>query len=516
MNKTKILVENTKFITYSKILTQIFGLVVQIFVIRKLSVDIFGEFNFLLNIFVIFQIFSISPITNVFYRYLSEFAENNDYKKMNKLLIIGISISFFIFIILIVLVIVFKSKLINIFSIKHFNENKFCLLLFLMYFSNILTIIASSLLLHKYLGIYRILCSFTKSVIYISILNNLTLNKLLTTEIVYNSLLAILLLITLIIYLIKNRKRELKNKSQKNYKKRIFRFGIYTSLNQLGAGIIGKSSDYLIISAIGNPVSVGLYAFAHKIYGIFYKVLPMRDVLSIIRPLFFQKYAKNKSKKSINQFCNILVKIMLPLHILPFLIFFVYGKPIIKYIFDVKYLQAYIPTCIVLLSLSITAIYYPIGLVVQLFEKPEYAFYAKIVVVFSIFAGIFSMKFWGINGVVTATLIGNLLKNLIMFRLIKRHILLKYDIKNIFNYFWISIFTIIIFYIFNHFVNNLFSLLSFIVLYTIIYIFLIVIYHPYKKSEIEILIKISDSSKLTNTLKKYIIKIHKIKSLLSI
>ncbi len=83
-SKAKTLIHNTKWIYISKIVTQILGLVATVLVIRKLSVDIFGTYNILLNSFIVFQIFAVSSVSNIFNRYIPELIANKEYRKFRK------------------------------------------------------------------------------------------------------------------------------------------------------------------------------------------------------------------------------------------------------------------------------------------------------------------------------------------------------------------------------------------------------------------------------------------------
>ncbi len=52
-SRAKILVKNTAWIYVGKLFTQLFGVIATILVIRKLSVDVFGTYNFLIKILLI-------------------------------------------------------------------------------------------------------------------------------------------------------------------------------------------------------------------------------------------------------------------------------------------------------------------------------------------------------------------------------------------------------------------------------------------------------------------------------
>jgi len=514
MNKSRTLIQNTLYISISKLITEIIGIFVQILIIRKLTVETYGEFNFLLNSFIIFQIFSISPIADVFYRYIAELSEKYDYNRLYKLIIYGTFISLLSFIILLLILNNFKYDLIKIFLISDLNQYYWYYVIFLcsFYLSSFTSLITASLLLHKYLGIIRIITSFIRSVLYYIYLSNLTVSKLIIIESIVSFIIFIYLTIIITMNLVK--KENVCTSPFFNGKKRILRFGLFSSLNELGTGIIGTSSDYFIISAIGDPISVGLYAFAHKIYGIIFKILPMKDLFSVIRTVFFQKYSNNISKSEINLYYNIMVKAMLPIYILPFLIFSIFGKSIIMYIFDPKYISSFYTTCIVLLSLVTIAVFYPLGIVVQLYEKTEYGFYSRIVAIFSIISGIYFMKIWGITGVATATLIGETLRNVLMLIFISRCIKIKYEIKGIFKWLFPIGILYISFLLINNIVNNIIVLIIFIFLFLSLYVLLLIFYNPFNDKELLVINNIINNSKALIIIKNVVLKINNVKKVI--
>ena len=121
-SKVKILIHNTKWIYISKIVTQILGLVATVLVIRKLSVDIFGTYNLLINSFIVFQIFAVSSVSNVFNRYIPELIANKEFRNFKKFIrgSFGFSMLFLTF--LIILLHLFKDFFASFFNIQDFSQ----------------------------------------------------------------------------------------------------------------------------------------------------------------------------------------------------------------------------------------------------------------------------------------------------------------------------------------------------------------------------------------------------------
>jgi len=89
-SRAKILVKNTAWIYVGKLFTQLFGVIATILVIRKLAVDVFGTYNFLIKILLIYFVFALSPVMNLFNRYIPELLQLKDFRRTKKLIRIGI------------------------------------------------------------------------------------------------------------------------------------------------------------------------------------------------------------------------------------------------------------------------------------------------------------------------------------------------------------------------------------------------------------------------------------------
>ena len=81
-SKTELLVNNTLWMYISKIIVQLFGFIVSVLIIRKLSVTEYGTYTFLLSLFFIVQILIINPIGSVLNRYIPELINNKHYNKL--------------------------------------------------------------------------------------------------------------------------------------------------------------------------------------------------------------------------------------------------------------------------------------------------------------------------------------------------------------------------------------------------------------------------------------------------
>jgi len=289
-----------------------------------------------------------------------------------------------------------------------------------------------------------------------------------------------------------------------------------SSFDQIGQGVLGTTSDYFIISAIGNQHLVGLFSFAIKISRMVYRVIPLKEFTKIIRPLYFQKFIrKDYQVKELTQINTFMLKLLLPIYFIPFVFFLIFGKDLILLVYGQKYVAAYIPACIMFAAPILNSIGTPLSLIIKLHEKMEYFLYTKIIVVFSIVLGIVFMKLWGIIGVVIATTACSFLKWCIMLIFIRRTVPVYFRFKELLNYLYVSIFIFTLFSLMQPLINNVYSIILFIVLFIILYGILLINYHPFSTEDLILLKKFSGSSKILNKCEPIILKINNLKPAIS-
>jgi O-antigen/teichoic acid export membrane protein len=507
-SKSQILVKNTTWIYIGKFVTQLLGVIVSIFVIRKLSVEEYGTFNFLVASFIGFQVIALQPIQSILNRYIPEIAVCNDWRKICKFLGFALLFSSIIMIVLITLLVFFKDQYGKLFNIIDFNKYfiPFLIYIVLHYVKLFLTTTISALLLHKQLSLIKIINSTLYLIFYIYYLPVLTVNLMLYIA----SGLAILnILFNIYVVGVHIWKMALANKNisrSKVNKSRVLRYGIIAFFNEIAAGIIGNTSDYFIISAMGNQMYTGIFSFATKLKNLFNKLLPVTEFKTVLRPLFFQKFSQEYNKKDFNQLYNFIVKVMVPIFTIPAIYFVFFGKAIIINIYDPKYIEAYILTCIILISNIEIGVFYPVVFTVQLLERNEIQLYSKIIAVISIFLGILGMKYFGLIGVITVTSLSNIFKKIFVFLMIKKKAGINYRIIEMKNYIIVFSGLILFGFIVQDYLINLFPIIIISFFFFISALSLLIIFHPFTTNDLLQLERICSSSKPLNHLKKYVVK----------
>jgi O-antigen/teichoic acid export membrane protein len=202
---------------------------------------------------------------------------------------------------------------------------------------------------------------------------------------------------------------------------------------------------------------------------------------------------------------------MLPLLSIPAIYFYVYGQPIIEYVYDPKYMDAYLVTCIIMTNYIFTALFFPVGLTIQLKERMDIALTGKVIALFSLAAGILGMKYYGIEGVAAATIFGSLFKNGLMIYLMRGKAHMVFRFKEFKNYLFVFITIYLIFAQTKTWVTDIWTLLVFSGIFMVVSGILVIMFHPYNQSDLDMLAKVGHNSKIGRKLTPVILKIYNLK-----
>lgn len=411
-------------------MSQLFGLLSIVLVVNKLPVDIFGTYNLLISSFVVFQIFALSSVQNVYNRYIPELAQKNEYKKLSQLLKYSFAFSATLFTLLIVILVFFKEQFSTYFNVPDFNKYLVAFVIFsYSYFLQlIIDTTLKAFLLHKKVAYITILNAALRVIAYIILYKSLNVNKLLIIEAALSGFFIVQGGIIYLKYITQHLKSNQQNKKANTNFKREIKYGLFSLVNELGVGIVGKTSDYFIVAALSSPLQVGLYAFAHKLFDIVFKVIPFKDIQSVVRPIFFKKYSEDYELHEFMKIYVLMIKILLPIYTIPVLFFYVFGKNIIVLFFNTNFIDAYWVTVVMLSSNILLAFFFPLTLTAQLKERMDVLLYSKIIAVFSIIAGVLGMKYFGIVGVALASFFGGVFNNLFIWIGMRKYPEVHYNI----------------------------------------------------------------------------------------
>lgn len=484
----KQLIDNTLWMYLGKITSQILGFVASVLVIRKLPVDLYGTYMFVFGLFFIYQLIITSPVKHLLLRYIPELRSKNDYLSLKQLMLTTVFGVLLMVLIFTALLIAFNQHVMLFFNLPQFHLYINAFIVFVISYSlaNYSESLLSAYLLHKWIAIIKVIAVGVRSVSYFVLHKHLNVSLLLYIEALVSVLSLFLALIAIYLKALPELKR-FKETIQSNaiVKKRMWRFWSLSLFSEFGYGIIGRTSDQYIIAAMSNPYNVGLYAFSLKVFEIIYKILPLREFESILKPIFFGKFSSESPYVDLNNYYLFIIKILLPVLLFPLVFFVVFGQGFIIHVFGVKYIDAYGLILVALLSICLNAYFYPLSMLIQLKERIEIILYTRFVAIFSIGTGVFLMAKIGIIGVAWATLFGELLKNVMMLWLFKKHMILKYEYSMFYRYILVFVFSILIFAPFYYVRQELAFVILGGVLISFVYLVALINVHPFRKEELQ-------------------------------
>ncbi|MGE3063048.1 MAG: lipopolysaccharide biosynthesis protein [bacterium] len=410
-------VKNTFFLYVGNLVIEAVNLFISVYIIRKLSVETFGLYSFILGSMLFVQIFTISSISTIVNRFIPEFTEKRKFSLFKKLFICSYSIVFVCLIIISCLIYFFAGRFGLFFKLDELPKYRIEIILYMITYIMMLLSksVTSSTMLQKEAAISNITASIARIVAYILFLQRIDLSVIFMIEFAVNGFNAITQSMVIVKHLAKNRVNESKDKIE-NVKGRILRYGFLSFLNEMGAGMINKATSYYVISAMSNSFYLGQYSFAYKVNDIFMKIFPISQISNVLKPIFFRKYINKPDDMTIlNDMYIFLYKFLY--WILSFFCFYFLSVSdiVVINVFDPKYTDSITITNIIFMFTLFNAFQIPLGFVVLSLEKLEINLFSKIFFIYNIFGSIYAMKWFGIIGVSFVLGTSILFKNLFIF-----------------------------------------------------------------------------------------------------
>jgi hypothetical protein len=121
------------------------------------------------------------------------------------------------------------------------------------------------------------------------------------------------------------------------------------------------------------------------------------------------------------------------------------------------------------------------------------------------------MKHFGIVGVAAATLIGDFMRELFVFFVLRRTVDLKYRIREYMNYVIIFVLSSIPFLFLREVISSLEVLVLISALYGGFVLILIILFHPFNAEDRVLLDKLAESTRISRLIGKFIRKVYGLK-----
>lgn len=405
----------------SKVVLQISSIVCQLLIIRALKVEEYGALGVLANFVTILSAISVSPLSGVLSRYLPEYLISDQFFKLKKLISYSVIILALLLLVLISILSCFSTWILDFLNVAFLNEFAFLVILYVVtnIFNLFVSAIMTSQMLHDKIAKVSIWQAIIMIVSYFSLLPWLSLEYVLWVM-VCNQL---LFSFAGVFYSVKPlmvtaRKFKLAPIFEQNSFRRELSYGFYSMGNEIGSVAIGKSSDLLIVSMVLSPLQAGFMAVAHKIYDLFLKVFPLKELNTVFRTLLVQRFYSPESRDEFNDVLSLISRLFLPVFLIPFILIALFGREFLALFAGQNYVDSYYIMVCVFASGIVTAIFYPVGLAAIVLERLDLAMYCKFTGVVFIPLSILTAEEYGAVGVACITLLGDFSRNYLLYLLL--------------------------------------------------------------------------------------------------
>ena len=438
MHTLKRLSENVGWLFIGTIISNILSMSIAIFLIRKLPVKDFGVYSLFFGSIDVFATFSISGIIVSLRRFSPELIQKN-YFTFNKSIIIKLFLlSLFITFILVIIIFFNKETIGNLLNIPNFSiyYSIFIINIFLYLEFAVSQNILIPLFEQKFLSIVNVIGIIVRGILYWIFFSKISINLIFIIEAIGMGFCTIPSLIYAY-----NRVSKLANNSdikvplneKKDYKRRIYRFTLLSTLSEMGEGGFSQISDYYFISAFLGPFAMGLYAFPYKIINSVFSWIPIGRINDLMRPFVINKYYEKKEDNSfLKDIFNFLVKVYILFYGIIIACLISYQKIINIYVFKSKYIETQLLLAVILFFVLLRAFTFSIFIIIEIKEKIQHSLYAQFFAIFNIFAVIFVLRYtgWGLIGVALATGLSGSLRNFYLYLVMNRYSKVKLLFKN--------------------------------------------------------------------------------------
>jgi len=186
--------------------------------------------------------------------------------------------------------------------------------------------------------------------------------------------------------------------------KRLVRYGLFMYFGNLGHIFFNTTTDMYVISAYLNQIQLGYYAFAVNIGQAIMRWMPSKLVGSVVESVIYRDYTRSGSSEGLSkQFAKIISAEAF--FVVPTMVFLItFSEPLIRWVFDVKYLPAKGILAALGAVFALTSLRYPLDLIATAKEKVRLLFIAQIVfAIYNLVADIILVPILGLWGAAIAT-----------------------------------------------------------------------------------------------------------------
>ena len=378
-----------------------------IILVRGLSQADYGAYSLISSILVVATYFSLFGIEQIILRYIPEFIAQKRLRSINKLLGFGIVVRLFFLLIFVILTNVFKEEFFAILNLPEILAVWYGIICLILIISGLKPVLGTALLsayLKQHIDSLNLTCyNLLKLIFFFVVLKlgyglpGVILSYLLVELLSFSHY--FLVALKEVIY---NRKAPFFAGPKFEYR-RIFRFGLFSSLATSTAVFREIATDNLVIAHYLGAKAVAVYAVGAFMVTFASRLSPPAMLRGVLNPLLIKQYAERRDIEYLKFSFEFLTKLSI-FYILPaFCGLVLLSREIVVNLYNIEYLES-LPVLYILAGFFIFgSLSYPFGPLINTLEKTELSFVVGLFAIYNLVMDIILVKYFGITGAAIAT-----------------------------------------------------------------------------------------------------------------
>jgi O-antigen/teichoic acid export membrane protein len=342
INPSKKIFEGVIYQYLSSIISAVFNFLISVYVIKKLSVDEFGIYNFMLSVVLLAQVVTSLGLPQILQRYLPEYREKKINYFQKRILSISLLVRFFAGFIFVSIFLMSNNWVITVFNLPIFARNLIFLLSLIILLNLESQLLGDSALValfeNRYWNFSKMTYSGFKFMLFFLFLSmGYGIKGIVLAWLIAEGILFLLFFVRsyTLIFSLPSEKEEIHALPVR----RFFNFGGVLFLSQVALFFRDKAADIFILSYFLGVYAVGLYSFAYGIPLMLMNFSPGSLLRGVTTPFLVYRYTKSNNKEELSYFFQLLNKIIFFTMIPIFVILIIFADKVIMYIFHPDYLK---------------------------------------------------------------------------------------------------------------------------------------------------------------------------------
>ena len=195
-------------------------------------------------------------------------------------------------------------------------------------------------------------------------------------------------------------------------------------VDDIGNSFLSADINRFVVAAFSTTPQVAVYSVAASIVERLRALVPVEVFRPLATVTFFKRFEETGTIDEVNRMFAFLFAVNRIVTTAFLVLFIPLGYEAIVWVFRADYGASYLPIVLMLIAIGVFTI--PIGIVAQALRRPKWLVYSKLAVLINIGLGIPLAMNYGAVGMAAATALAELIKNLIVFILLRTEFQIRY------------------------------------------------------------------------------------------